>query len=81
MSDVHDADQGSSADEAKPRFPYDDRPFHPGAEESRPMERLSGRGQTEGTAMGLRSLGWVILGAFALLLVVIYGGYLLSLLG
>ena len=80
MRDVRDEEPESSADETKPRFPYDDRPFHPRPEEPRPLERLSGRGQTEGTGMGLGSLGWVILGAFGLFLLVIYGGYLLSLL-
>lgn len=65
--------------ELKQSFPYDDRPVHPRPEEERPLERLAGRGQTEGTPMGLgQPLGWIIIAVFAVLLLVICGGYLLS---
>jgi hypothetical protein len=61
-------------------FPYDDRPVRPRPEEDRPLERLAGRGQTEGTPMGLgQGIGWTIIIVFALFLLFILGGYLLSL--
>jgi hypothetical protein len=82
MSDQRDGDSarpGSTDD--LPRFAYDDRPVHRISEEQRPLESLAGRGQTEGTPMGLgRGLGWTVLavaGAFGLL---ILGTYFWSLL-
>lgn len=79
MEDDHNGVPEATQSELKQSFPYDDRPVHPRPEEERPLERLAGRGQTEGTPMGLgQRLGWTIIAVFAVLLLVICGGYLLS---
>jgi len=78
--DAPEAPTGSDSDaESKERFAYDDRPVHRPPAEGHPLEQLSGRGQTEGTPMGLGPLAWVVLGAFVLVLLLIAGSYIVSL--
>ncbi len=74
-------DRVLSEPELEQSFPYDDRPFHPTPEEDRPLERLAGRGQTEGTPMGLgKGLSWAVVIVVAAIALVSIGGYVLSLL-
>ena len=66
-------------DEPGGRFPYDDRPVHPRPEQPDPFRTLVGRGQTEGTPMGLGPvLSWGILILAALFLIYAVGGWALS---
>ncbi len=75
MAEIKDDTSGS-----KERFPYDDRAIHRPPDEGHPLEELAGRGQTEGTPMGLGlGLGWTILAVFGAFLMVILGTYACSL--
>ena len=69
----------SDSDESRQSFPYDDRPVHRPPAEAHPLEGLAGRGQTEGTPMGLGPLAWVIVGALVLVLLILAGSYVVSL--
>jgi hypothetical protein len=67
MEESDGAAQRMTAEEHHREFPYDD------------LEGLAGRGQTEGTPMGLgQGLSWVIIGVIALVFLVSLVGYLLS---
>jgi hypothetical protein len=69
-----------SPEELEQEFPYDSRPVHPEPEEPRPLESLAGRGQHEGTPMGLGpALSWSIAGAFLLVVLLLFGSYFYTL--
>ena len=81
MAKDSDPPTGMTPEEHRKEFPYDDRPVYPKASDASPFESLSGRGQTEGTPMGLGlGLSWAIVGAIALVFLLSLGGYLLSML-
>jgi hypothetical protein len=62
-------------------FPYDDRPVQPKPSDVSPLDSLAGRGQTEGTPMGLGiGLSLAIVAAVALVFLASLAGYLVSLL-
>lgn len=78
--DAPEVSTGSESEaEPQKRFPYDDRPVHRPPAETHPLEGLAGRGQTEGTPMGLGPLAWVVVGVFGLILLVIAGSWVVSL--
>ena len=61
-------------------FPTTTAPSTPQPEEERPLESLAGRGQTEGTPMGLgQGLGWTILALAGAVVLLILGTYVVSL--
>lgn len=80
--DAPEVSTGSESEsEPQQRFPYDDRPVNRPPAGTHPLEGLAGRGQTEGTPMGLGWLAWVVVIPFALILIVIAGSYVVSLFG
>jgi hypothetical protein len=79
MEESDGAAQRMTAEEHHREFPYDERPVHPTPTEVSPLEGLAGRGQTEGTPMGLgQGLSWVIIGVIALVFLVSLVGYLMA---
>ena len=68
-----------SPEELKQEFPFDDRPVHVRPEEPHPLEELAGRGQTEGTPMGLGPLAWIPIGVLAVGTLFILGAWVVSL--
>lgn len=75
-----DSTERSDSPAKDQRFPYDDRPVHPQPSEEHPLETLAGRGQTEGTPMGLGRLAWIPIIVVGIILLLIGGSYVLSLL-
>ena len=65
-------------EELKQEFPYDDRPVHPEPEEPHPLEDLAGRGQTEGTPMGLGPLAWIPIGLLVVFVLFAFVVWVLS---
>ena len=79
MSSDEAPPRDTSPDEDEERFPYDERPYRPLPPERHPLEDLAGRGQTEGTPMGLGGLAWVLLAVLGAIMAVAFVGYVLSL--
>jgi hypothetical protein len=59
MDELDATPNKDSGDADRVSFPYDDRPVRPMPSEEHPLENLAGRGQTEGTPMGLGPLAWI----------------------